>query len=519
MTNLQLRQLKSESDIRGIATGVSGQINLTNVNVKSIALAFAIWISKNKNMPYDAMTIAVGSDPRISSTRIKTCLINALISIGIKVYDCSITSTPAMFMSVSSLTCTASVQITASHHPADRNGFKFFTDKGPLMSGDLESILDIAEKQDFPPIAKALGKVKPINMMNYYCEKIKSVIAKEMDCKKITDKPLKGLKVTVDAGNGSGGFFAHDILKSLGADTSSSIFLEPNGNFPNHSPNPEDLDAIDAISKAVIESKSDIGIIFDPDVDRVNFVDFKGKIINKSRFIAFVSSIVLKENPGSTIITDSVPSDKVSEYINDLGGVHIRYKRGYKNIIEYAKKMQASGVDCPVAIESSGHVALRENDFIDDGAYLAAKVIAKVAKMKNNGILMDEIMKDFVNAREEMEIRIPIFDPRVISCSRKVMISLKDYVKEIKSSELETNSIEGVRIKFNTRWQEGWCILRKSLHDPSLVLNIESYVTNGALSILNSLIPFFKKFQFISVEEIDKQVEVFKKYDSVSSEV
>lgn len=514
MPDEQWKVLKSGSDIRGTASGNAEQIDLTNEMVKKISIAFAVWISNSNNIKYPSMTIAVGNDCRISSKRIKTCVINSLTSIGVKIYDCSLTSTPAMFMAVSSLTCTASIQITASHHPAQKNGFKFFTAKGILSSEDISEIINIAQSGVFPHIAKEIGKVKPINMMNYYSTKIKNVIL-NFNENEHKDKPLSGLKIVVDAGNGVGGFFVNDILNNLGADTSGSIFLEPDGNFPNHLPNPEDPIAVTELSKAVVDSGADIGIIFDTDVDRVSFVDSKGHIINKNKLIAFVSSIILDKNPEATIVTDSVTSDNLSEYIKKLGGTHFRYKRGYRNVIEYAKKLNESGIDCPLAIESSGHVALRENNFVDDGAYLAAKIITTLMKMKEKGVSIEKITDGFIDAKEQIEIRININNSKVITSGRKVLMHLKDFSKEIKSCSLE-NSPEGVRLKFRARWQEGWCILRQSIHDPTLVLNIESYVNNGAISILNSLIPFFKKFQFINIDEINEQVNKLKNSNAIS---
>lgn len=516
MPNKYWKQFKSGSDIRGIASGDTRKINLTNGVVEKIALSFAVWISNNTWTEYNDMTIAIGNDSRISSIRLKTAIITALTSIGIRVYDCSLTSTPAMLMAVSSLTCTASLQITASHHPVDRNGIKFFTKSGPLSAENIDEILNIAQSNDFPPISYKIGEVKSINIMNYYCEKIRNIITSSIDSTEDTEFPLKGLKIAVDAGNGAGGFFVKDILNPLGADTSGSVFLEPDGNFPNHIPNPEDQSAIAALSNAVLESKSDIGIIFDTDVDRVGIVDRNGQMINKNKLIAFTSAIILEDNPGATIVTDSVTSDNLHEYIQSLGGVQFRYKRGYRNVIEYAQRMNESGVNCPLAIESSGHAALKENSFIDDGAYLAAKIIAKYVKMKSQNISIDDMLKGFVDAKEQIEIRITINDSKVISSSRKVLTSFKKYISEIKSSQLEKNNFEGVRATFKARWQEGWCILRKSVHDPVLVLNIESYVNNGAMAILNSLIPFFEKFQFIEMDEINAQIEKFK--DEISTD-
>lgn len=517
MPNNYWKQFKSGSDIRGTALGDEDKINLTNKVIRDISLAFATWIANKTWTEFKAMSIAVGNDPRLSSMRIKTSVINSLSSAGIKIYDCSLASTPSMFMSVQNLSCTASLEITASHHPADKNGIKFFTKEGSLSSDNIDEILDIAEKGDFPPVAPELGCIKPINIMGYYCEKIKNVITKnlnfssnEEENSETPQKPLNGLKIVVNAGNGVGGFFVKNILDPLGADTSSSIFLNPDGNFPNHTPNPESDEAINALSTAVLDSKSDLGIIFDTDVDRVGFVDSKGKPINRSRFIALACAIVLEENPGTSIVTDSVTSDKLTEFIEKLGGIHFRYKRGYRNVIDYAKEINESGIDCALAIESSGHVALKENKFSDDGAYLAAKIIAKYSQLKSKGLNIDDLLKEYTDAKGHIEIRIPIHSTKVISSGRQVLTQLKKYILNIKSCSIEKKNQEGVRLTFKARWQEGWCIIRQSVHDPILVLNIESYVNNGSMYILKSLIPFFEKFDFINMDEINKQIEKIK---------
>ena len=122
------------------------------------------------------------------------------------------------------------------------------------------------------------------------------------------------MRIVVDAGNGAGGFFAA-LLASLGADTTGSQFLDPNGLFPNHAPNPEDADAMAALSAAVVRSGADLGLIFDTDCDRGAVVGPDGQEINRNRLIAALAAIVLKECPGGTIVTDSVTSTGLAEFI------------------------------------------------------------------------------------------------------------------------------------------------------------------------------------------------------------
>lgn len=133
----------------------------------------------------------------------------------------------------------------------------------------------------------------------------------------------------MDAGNGAGGFYAEKVLLPLGADTTGSQFLEPDGRFPNHIPNPENETAMRSVCEAVKNSGADFGIIFDTDVDRAGAVDENGEEINRNRLIALISAILLAEKPG-TIVTDSVTSDGLAQFIEAHGGKHCRFRRGYK---------------------------------------------------------------------------------------------------------------------------------------------------------------------------------------------
>ena len=144
-------------------------------------------------------------------------------------------------------------------------------------------------------------------------------------------QPLSGLKIVVDAGNGAGGFYATDVLAPLGADISGSQFLNPDGNFPNHMPNPDDKRAMDSAVKATVKNSADLGIIFDTDVDRAGVVSSSGKAVNKNNIIAIASAIALSGNDGGTIVTDSVTSSNLKNFIeSELKSKQCRFKRGYK---------------------------------------------------------------------------------------------------------------------------------------------------------------------------------------------
>ena len=478
-----LKNLKSGSDIRGIALGEN--INLTNDAVKSIAMAFVKFLEKNKNIAIKNQTIAVGHDSRLSGERLRDIFINGLISSGANVYYCGLCSTPAMSMAPKMLSCSASVEITASHQPKEYNGFKFFDSVGGFTPSNIEEILNIASNEFYPKFSTQ-GTVRNIDFMKKYADIFKNMIKKEFSEK----LPLEGLKIVIDASNGAGGFFA-DILKKLGADTSGSSLLSPDGNFPVHAPNPEKIESINYIKSLLMENKADLGIIFDADVDRCFFIDENGEAFSKSKLIALVSKLVLKEHPGSVIVTDSVTSDNLKNFIEKNGGYQFRERRGYQNIISAAKYMNKDEKICFLAIETSGHAAFEENNFKDDGAYLAAKIIIELAKLKKQNKKLSDEISDFQDAKETKEIRIPLENSEQI---KKNLKNFQDNYKKILGCSLDKDTPEGVRLNFNLKDRKGWCLLRPSVHDMSLVLNIESDTYGGMEKIL----------QDISVFDVDK---------------
>jgi phosphomannomutase len=196
------------------------------------------------------------------------------------------------------------------------------------------------------------------------------------------------------------------VLEPLGAVTRGSQFLEPDGMFPNHIPNPEDKKAMESITKAVLEQKADLGIIFDTDVDRAAAVDSSGRELNRNRLIALMAAIVLAEHPGTTVVTDSVTSDGLTTFIEGkLGGKHHRFKRGYKNVIDEGIRLNTIGEEAHLAIETSGHGALKENHWLDDGAYLMVKLLIKLAAAKASGEGHgSQVLSDLIGELKEADI-------------------------------------------------------------------------------------------------------------------
>ena len=494
-------QFKSGTDIRGVASeGVEGQgVNLTNEVITDITKGFVKWLCDKTGKSSTELTVAVGRDSRISGPRIMEQVEKALMAGGVQVLNCGLASTPSMFMTTVDLKCDGAVQITASHHPFNRNGLKFFTVDGGLESEDITALLENAENKSFVDNCTG-GTTKTVDYMSQYCKHLRDMICKGVNSKNY-DKPLEGFKIVVDAGNGAGGFYADKVLAPLGADTTGRQFLEPDGMFPNHVPNPEDAVAMSFISKAVLDNKADLGVIFDTDVDRGGAVDSAGNEINRNRLVAVAAAIALENAKGGTIVTDSTTSAGLKAFIEeDLHGKHHRFKRGYKNVINEAIRLNKEGIDCPLAIETSGHAAMRENYFLDDGAYLCTKIIIKMAQLRSQGKDISDLTATLKEPVESREIRFKITDSDFRATGNRIIKELEEYAKAQQGWLLADDSREGVRVSFGENDGDGWFLLRLSVHDPIMPLNVESNKSGGIDIILDKLMTFLRNCSGLEVK-------------------
>ncbi len=483
---MDYKKLQNGSDIRGVALeGIEGQhVNLTEEVCRNIGRGFACWLKNRLNK--DEMTVAVGRDSRLSGEALCGWICEAMAAQGIHVTNIGMASTPAMFMSTvtGEKPYDASVMITASHLPFNRNGFKFFTRDGGLEKQDIASILSYAAGGETTGLAAA--EVVTGEFMDAYAailvEKVRSATGEK--------KPLDGFKIVVDAGNGAGGFYVEKVLQPLGADTTGSQFLEPDGSFPNHIPNPEDEKAMEAITKAVADNQADFGIIFDTDVDRAGAVLADGSELNRNRIIAMLAAILLRENPGTTIVTDSITSTGLAAFIAKRGGIHHRFKRGYRNVINEAIKLNNNGQDCQLAMETSGHGAFKENYFLDDGAYIVTKLLIELARGKREGYRLESLIADLAEPAESKEFRFNILLEDFKPYGLEVLDMLQVYAAQQPGWSIAPNNYEGVRVNLDDAHGNGWFLLRMSLHDPLMPLNIESDSEGGVKTIAGELAGF-----------------------------
>ncbi|CAI5463956.1 unnamed protein product [Closterium sp. Yama58-4] len=526
---IDFKKLQNGSDIRGVAIpGVEGEpVTLTEPAAEAIGAAFARLLRGKKEQADGQLSVSIGHDSRVSADVITAAVARGLAGEGVKVVRFGLASTPAMFSSTvtedASLHCPndGGIMITASHLPFNRNGLKFFTAKGGANKADIAAILasaaQIYESMSAESVRanqeKAEKQTVHVDYMKRYAADLVDAVRKAANA---GDRPLEGYHIVVDAGNGAGGFFAAGVLEPLGANTAGSQFLEPDGLFPNHIPNPEDKAAMEAITGAVLREKADLGIIFDTDVDRAAAVDSSGKEINRNRLIALIAAIVLEEHPGTTIVTDSVTSDGLTTFIESkLGGKHLRFKRGYKNVIDEGIRLNSVGEECHLAMETSGHGALKENRWLDDGAYLMVKLLVKLASAAGKGeakgsVVLTRMIEDLQEADEATEVRLRINQDHADVApigfrpyGEKVLEALTATVESDAALSKAPVNYEGVRVSgFG-----GWFLLRLSLHDPVLPLNIEGPSKAATRRLAEAVVYVTSQFPALDTSALHKYID------------
>ncbi|XP_059446613.1 uncharacterized protein LOC132178178 [Corylus avellana] len=523
----KIRRLQNGSDVRGVALEreKGRTVDLTPPAVEAIAESFGEWVinglEKERGVAVEDVRVSLGRDPRISGASLSVAVFAGLSRAGCLVFDIGLATTPACFMTtlLPAFAYDASIMMTASHLPFTRNGLKFFTKKGGLTSPEVEEICDKAARKYANRVTKASTMLTSpptrVDFMSSYAKHLRDIIKERVNHPLHYDTPLQGFQIIVNAGNGSGGFFTWDVLDKLGADTFGSLHLNPDGMFPNHIPNPEDKTAMSLTRAAVLENSADLGIVFDTDVDRSGIVDNKGNPINGDKLIALMSAIVLREHPGTNIVTDARTSMALSKFVIERGGHHCLYRVGYRNVIDKGVQLNRDGVETHLMMETSGHGALKENHFLDDGAYMVVKIIIEMVRMKLAG--SDEgigsLIKDLEEPLESIDLRMNIIsEPRHAKAKAVEAIeTFRIYIEDgwLKGWELDScgdcwvsegcladsndtpASIDAhmyrVKVSDEQHGEHGWVHLRQSIHNPNIAVNMQSIVPGGCQSMTRVL--------------------------------
>ena len=512
MTLQDYLKLRNGSDIRGVACeSENGEsVTLTENVVENVAKAFCVWLITRTGKTQ--VRIAVGYDSRITSPTLCEAAVRGITSTGHHAVVTGLSTTPSMFTLLkdeewqNERYCHGSIMITASHLPYEKNGLKFFSQNGGLEDSDVKELLEIASTFRFAETTNVGERIEKPYLDVYAAKLVEKVRAATGE-----NAPLTGKRIIVDAGNGVGGFFADKVLIPLGANTDGSQFLEPDGNFPNHIPNPENETAMQSLCQAVKSTNADLGVLFDTDVDRVGLVDGNGEELNKNRLIALISEVLLSERAG-LIVTDSVTSDGLTRFIEKRKGKHLRFKRGYKNVIDEAIRRNETGEYCPLAMETSGHAALFENYFLDDGAYLTIRLLIAMVQVSKNGKTLSDLIADLDEPIETGEIRLSFHtDSDFRSCGKQVLSDLADYANGLYYASPAKDNYEGVRLCFDNLHGNGWMLARMSLHEPLLTLHFESESVDGAVKMVKDLYYFLRRYTYLDVTPLEDYAKAWRK--------
>lgn len=382
--------------------------------------------------------VSLGRDNRLSSDILHENLIEGLISTGTDVIDVGVVPTPLTYFATSTHDLDGGIMITASHNPAEFNGFKL-NKKLPFFPEEIQEIKKYIENQKFK---EGNGKVKKLNIIpeyiNYHLENFKS--------KKI-------MKVVIDAGNGTTGVIAPLLLKKFGCDV-YELYTELDGTFPNHFPDPTKYENLKELQSVVRQESADLGMAFDGDGDRVVFIDDKGRILEGDQSLAIFSKFLLKELPGARILMDIKCSNLIQDRINQVGGKAIYYRTGHSFI---KRKMHEDKID--LAGELSGHFYFNHKYYgYDDAIHAGVRLISYLS---DNPTSLSELFDDLPKSESSPEINI--------KCADETKFKVVEDLKTVLAKKYEILDLDGVRINF----PNGWGLVRVSNTEPKLVLRFE----------------------------------------------
>ncbi|MBI4838039.1 MAG: phosphomannomutase/phosphoglucomutase [Nitrospirae bacterium] len=421
-------------DIRGI-----WEKDLTKEVAELIGRAFASYLLKS--VKKERAKVSVGRDARLHSGIIQESLVRGLNNSGIDVVDLGVCPTPLQYYSLFKLPIDGGIMITGSHNPPEFNGFKLSVGRETLFGDTIQAVRGVLDAKDF---RNGSGMVESYPIIDDYINFIKDKF-----------QSLSGIKVVVDAGNGTGGLVAPKLLKLLGAEV-VELYCEPDGRFPNHHPDPVvEKNIADLIAK-VKKTKAHAGIGYDGDADRIGAVDEEGEVIWGDRLMIIFARDILKENKGAKIIGEVKCSQTLYDDIAAHGGVPIMWKTGHSLIKEKLKKEHAL-----LAGEMSGHLFFADRYFGYDDAIYASLRLLEIIKKAGQPYSTKALLKDAPRMTSTPEIR---FD-----CPDEIKFKIVDKAVEA-FREYPSVTIDGIRIKFDG----GWALIRASNTQPALVLRFEA---------------------------------------------
>ena len=384
--------------------------------------------------------VLVGRDARVSSDEIHEWLLKGITDAGADVYDAGLCTTPMVYFGTAFYGFKASVQITASHNPAEYNGMKVSRENALPVGYDtgLGQIKEWIEEGRECPVAAVKGKVLPIDVRKDY---LPFLLKYRQD--------WSGLKIAMDVSNGMASLFVRDIF----GDQPSYIYEDMDGRFPNHEPNPLVPKNVEDLQKLVASTGADIGIIFDGDADRVMFVDENSRFISPDLMIAVLGHYFLEERGEKGYIHQDIRSSKaVGEYLTPMGGVMNTWRVGRA----YAA-LKLRELDGVYGGELAGHYYFRDFFYSDSGLLAAILILNVVAKMKSQGVSLSQLIGRIEKYQNSGEINFRLED------KKGAMDAVRDHFMQSEQSTAYMD-FDGYRVEF----PDWWFNIRPSNTEPYL---------------------------------------------------
>lgn len=419
-----------EYDIRGVV----GE-DLDAGSVYKIAQGFASYCSRK-----GVKRLSLGRDVRLSSPEFRDAVVRGLLTSGIDVVDVGQVPTPLLYFSIVELGTDGGVMITGSHNPPEYNGFKLCVGTTAIYGDMIQEVRTIVENETF---IQGEGTLRHEFVIPLYEEKIRENVSL-----------VRSIRAVVDCGNGTAGLVAPKLFRELGVDV-IPLFEEPDGNFPNHFPDPTVPENLQKLIEKVRETGADVGVAYDGDADRIGVVDETGKIIFGDYLLVIFSRELLGRKPGATIISEVKASQNLYDDIEKHGGKPLMYKTGHSLI---KKKMKEVGAE--LAGEMSGHIFFKDRYYgFDDAIYASARLFEI---MSRGDAPLSSLLSGLPEVVSTPEIRRDCPDEAKFEVVEEVKKALSRVAKEVVT-------IDGVRALFDG----GWGLVRASNTQPVLVLRFE----------------------------------------------
>jgi phosphomannomutase len=448
--------IKSISGIRGTIGGVVGD-NLTPLDVVKFASAYGIWIRNN----CDNNKIVIGRDARISGSMVQNLVMNTLVGLGFDVIDIGLSTTPTVEIAVPLENASGGIIITASHNPKQWNALKLLNSKGEFLnSNDGVEILKLAESTNLKyNEVDSLGKI--IEVDNYIDTHIDQVLS--LDIINVNKIKSANFKVVVDAVNSTGGIAVPKLLNKLGVEV-IELYCDPNGHFPH---NPEPLkENLKDLSSLVVENNANLGIVVDPDVDRLAFVCEDGSVFGEEYTLVACADFVLSKTPGSTV--SNLSSTRALRDVTEKHGCSYESSAvGEVNVVEMMKKNNAV-----IGGEGNGGVIYPESHYGRD-SLVGIAIFLNLLAEKNISILdLKQEYPLYFMSKQKLQLNDDLnFD------------AIQEFLVNKYSSE-KIDTVDGLKIDFKNSWVQ----LRKSNTEPIIRVYSEASSQEFADQLANSVI-------------------------------